>query len=425
MGEVRKCKDWIRTYLKYTAASEAPDRFHFWSGAAAIAGALRKKVSLDMGLFEWTPNLYVFLVAPPGIVSKSTTAGIAMELLAEVPGVIFGPTSVTWQALIEKFEESLIKWDPEPDAERRILAGKGIEMSCLTIAASELGTFFNPDDREMIDVLVDLYDGRKGGVSRRTMAHGEHIAKSPWLNLISCTTPAWISEHLSSHFTGGGFSSRCIFVWADSKRRLVAYPMLEMDSGLAPIRQALVHDLRQIASLHGRFRLTPDAIGLGKALYAKSFEGVSASTRPDVLMGALARKQTHLHKLAMILSASESDSLVIEEHHLRAADAMISQIEPDLSVIFRWNKKEDVALISQQLLDCINKAGRVRKDTLFRHFYKAISYTTFDAAIDGLVNGNLIKLTNIDTVLHLEMNNDIPKDELVQNITDYLKAKGS
>lgn len=418
MGEIRKCKNWIETYLKYTEASEAPSRFHFWSGAAAIAGALRKKVSLDMGLFEWTPNLYVFLVAPPGIVSKSTTAGIAMDLLSEVDGVKFGPSSVTWQALIEKFEESLVKWDPDPNLEQRILAGRGVEMSCLTICASELGTFFNPEDREMIDVLVDLYDGRKGGLVRRTVGKGEHVAKSPWLNLVACTTPAWIAEHLSNHFTGGGFSSRCIFVWADAKRRLVAYPFMEMDPALQALRTDLVSDLRLMAKLHGRFRLSEGAMRLGRKLYEESFRGVAASTKPDVLMGALARRQTHLHKLSMILSASEGDSLIIEEHHMQEAETAISKIEPDLAVIFRWSKKEDVALVAQQLIDEIRRQKRIKKAELFQIFYRGLSYQTFELALDGLINGHLVKMTSEMTHVWLE-----PEELATNNVAEIFKVR--
>ena len=61
---------------------------------------------MDMAIFKWTPNFYILLVAPPGIVSKSTTVDIGMDILAQVTGVKFGPDVVTWQSLIKSLAES-------------------------------------------------------------------------------------------------------------------------------------------------------------------------------------------------------------------------------------------------------------------------------------------------------------------------------
>ena len=80
---------------------------HFWTGVSAIAGTLRRRVWLDMRYFIWSPCFYILLVALPGIVSKSTTAGIGMDLLRKVPGIKFGPQAVTWPALVTAFAASM------------------------------------------------------------------------------------------------------------------------------------------------------------------------------------------------------------------------------------------------------------------------------------------------------------------------------
>ena len=96
----RHFPDWLAAYVQYASFSEAPTRMHFWSGVSAIAGALRRRVWIDQAYFKWTPCFYIVLVAPPGIVSKSSTAAIAMSLLREVPGINFGPDVVTWGAIV-------------------------------------------------------------------------------------------------------------------------------------------------------------------------------------------------------------------------------------------------------------------------------------------------------------------------------------
>ena len=103
---MRNYPNWIDAYLDYSKHSEAPKNFHLWTAVSVIAGALRRHVWLDMKYFQWTPNMYIIFVAPPGIVSKSTTANIGMDLLRQVEGVKFGPDAVTWQALVHELQES-------------------------------------------------------------------------------------------------------------------------------------------------------------------------------------------------------------------------------------------------------------------------------------------------------------------------------
>ena len=353
-----------------------------------------------MGLFEWTPNFFVFLVAPPGIVSKSTTAGIAMDLLSEVDGVKFGPSSVTWQALIERFEEVLVSWRPEGAD----MLGPGLEMSCLTIAASELGTFFNPQDREMVDVLVHLWDGRRGRFTKTTIGRGTKVATNPWLNLIACTTPTWIAEHLSAHFTGGGFSSRSIFVFADTKRRLVAYPHLEMGAREEKLRADLLYDLQGMASLYGGFTLTKDAIEYGTALYERYYEAPPAALTTEQLMGYIARKQTHLHKLAMVLSAAESDTMFIERRHLEQAEEALIQIELDMPRVFKSGTVEPISGLQDAVLHCIFEAKQVRRDALFRKFYSSVGWETYNAAVDACLNAGYAIIRQKGTDTWLEIN---------------------
>src|SRR5258708_32530922 len=79
---------------------ESTLNFHFWTGIATIAGALRRRVWIDMRKFIWTPNFYIILVAPAGIAAKSTSISIGLDLLLKLPtqaGIRFGPESLTGQ----------------------------------------------------------------------------------------------------------------------------------------------------------------------------------------------------------------------------------------------------------------------------------------------------------------------------------------
>src|SRR5579864_7948017 len=120
----RNFPNWISAFMEYASYGEAPKHMYFWTAVSTIAGALRRQVWIDQAYFQWHPNFYIILVAPPGIVSKSTTAGVGMSLLKKVPDIKFGPDVVTWQALIGAFGESTMSFE---------YAGDFHAMSALTI----------------------------------------------------------------------------------------------------------------------------------------------------------------------------------------------------------------------------------------------------------------------------------------------------
>src|SRR5487761_2790406 len=99
----RNFPDWIAAYVAHNRVSETPELAHSWTAIWTVAGALRRNVWYEAGSFVWTPNFYVVLVGPPGVIQKSTTASRGKRLLSAVPGVLFGPDSATWHGLIPKF----------------------------------------------------------------------------------------------------------------------------------------------------------------------------------------------------------------------------------------------------------------------------------------------------------------------------------
>ena len=140
-------------------------------------------------------------------------------------------------------------------------------MSALTIAASELGTFLDPRNREMIDVLCDLWDGRNVPWKRRTKAEGISEIRNPWLNFLGCTTPGWLEENFPEYAIKGGFTSRTIFVYADTKRDLIAYPsqrIVQFQKEFATLRRHLVNDLKKLSLIQGEYCLSPAAFKWGE-----------------------------------------------------------------------------------------------------------------------------------------------------------------
>lgn len=327
---------WLDSFLEYTDYAESPREMRFWAGVSAVAGALRRRVWFSQYYYTWYPSFYIILVAPPGVVSKSTTAGMATRLLREVPGIHFGPDVATWQSLLGAFAGVAESFEYEGDFK---------PMSALTIAASELGSLIDPHDGAMINFYIDMWDGLDK-YDKITKTSGNEVIEAPVLNLIGCTTPAWISNNMDLASVGGGFASRCVFVYAERKAKYVAYPGFEIAEDMGALRQSLIDDLAHIASvLVGPFTITPDAIAWGQSWYRNLGEGARPEwLKDEKLDGYLARKQAHLHKLAMVISAAQRDDLTLTPQDLIDADRILTATEQDMSKVFARIGKSEASI---------------------------------------------------------------------------------
>lgn len=387
----RHFKNWLQAFIEYNEYGEAPKHMYFWTGVSTIAGVLRRRVWIDENNFKWYPNFYIVIVAPPGIVSKSTTAGIGMDLLRAVPGVKFGPEIVTWQALATSFVNA---------AETFEYQGLHHTQSALTIESSEFGNLLNPQDKDMVDTLVTLWDGK--GLKKETKHSGNDEIINPWINLIACTTPAWIAGNFPEYLIGGGLTSRMVFVYAEKKERYVAYPhkVVKREDHQAT-KAKLIADLEQIAiDCVGEFRLTPEAENWGERWYEDHYKGPRPKNLDDDRFGGYwSRKQTHVHKLAMVLSAASRGDMLITLEDLQIAYTMVTDLEPDMALVFSKIGKTDESYHADRLVNFIRKQGQLPFTDVFRYGHSQFpSAREFEDIFQGLVRAGYVRLETIKGV---------------------------
>lgn len=383
---MRRNPDWLKAFVDFASLGEAPYSFYFWTGVSTIAGALRRRVWIDMKQFQWVANQYIILVAPPGIVSKSTTAAVGMNLLKEVPGINFGPDVVTWQKLVEDMAKAneMVYW-PEKEIY--------LPMSCVTIASSEFGNLLDPSNREMVDVLVSLWDGQPGAFKKSTKTSGNDQIENPWINIIACTTPAWISGNFPDYMIGGGFTSRCLFVYADQKRKLVAYPADHAPEDYSLRREALIQDLERISLLVGEYTISTEAKAWGEQWYEKHYTTKHEHLSPEQFGGYLARKQAHIHKLAMILTASRSDELVIQLDMLQLAAALVDSLEQDMPKVFAKMGLNPKTKALNDLVEIVAAEGSITQQNLYRKLSRQVTFQEFSPLLQSAAEAGFVRLT--------------------------------
>lgn len=388
---MRRNKNWIKAYLEYTKSSEAPEAFHIWTAISTIAGVLQRKVFIEENIFQWTPNFYIILVGPAGVVTKSTSIGLGTDLLKEVEGVTMGPNSLTWQAMTMALEEAQVARPKEPGN----LESELTYMSCMTCSVSELGTFLDPRDGKLVSVLTDLWDGRTGSWEHMTKTTGSTNIMNPWINIIAGTTPTWLKNNFPESMIGEGLTSRIVFVYGQQKRQYVAYPhLVRHTDDHQVLRDSLVHDLREINKLQGAYRLTEEAEAWGAAWYEQHHVDPSELLKGERFEGYRARKQTHLHKLAIILAAAIRDELKVTSKDLQLADKMISLLERDMLKVFQsiGATEESKNLHSVIKILMVNDKT-MGQNQLYMQLASFMTVKDYNEAIDAGVKIGYIQLT--------------------------------
>lgn len=374
MSGGRYLDNWLKAYLQYTRNLEAPESFHFWAGVSAIAGALRGKCWIDMGFFNWKPNFFIIYVARPGVLQKSTTMDVAIDFLRGIEGIHFGPTSITWQRLTEKMGEAQEQFE--------LPSGEHYITSSITVAARELGTFLDPQNRELIDVLVDLWDGKDVPWVRGTKGEGDVAIHNPWINLIGATTPGWISQNMPEYVIGGGFASRTIFIYGEKKRNFVAYPKDHLTKEDIQLKNHLQADIQKIALLSGPFNLDSEATKWGEDWYKSHWTSTPKHLRGERMGGYLARKQTHIHKLAMVIRSAQDDSMIINKEDLETSEALVSALEADMAKVFSHVTDSEAGKNLKTMIGFL-KYGPLSKEELWRNCMLSMSFQEFMHALEG------------------------------------------
>lgn len=379
----RLLPDWIKSYLSYTEGTEPPRMVHFFVAVSALAGALRRHVWIDMKRFKWYPNFYIILVAPPGVISKTTTMDHGLDLLKAVPDIKFGPDVITWQALTKRFAEA---------KEEFLFGDEFIPQSAMTLASGEFGNLINPLDKDMVNLYISLWDGRSG-FEKETKMSGNDSISAPWINMIGCTTPYWIADNFPESMVGGGFVSRCIFIYCDEKDKLVAWPDEVVREDHENLRQALIHDLEYISqNLIGPMKLTHEAREWGRAWYENLWRKIAKEASTDQLQGYIARKQGHLVKLALILSISEDDSMEITERHMQIAELMLRETEASAPKVFGRIGQTPQARNADKIVEYVKRYGKVPYATVLRY---ALPFFPdgheFESILKALIDAKVLK----------------------------------
>jgi hypothetical protein len=205
----RHFPDWLTAYAEYAQDAFCPEKFHFWTGAATIAGALERRVWVHRGSFDLYPNIYVLLIAKPGI-GKSASSSVGMNDMLRHLGtgndaVHFLATQSSDASFAKQFESFKVfhvKGQPYTHSSKFLYASEASNALKEIVGGGEVTA-----------ALTEFYDCPPF-FKKSLMGYNVDL-KNVCCNLLAGCTFEYLKALVPEAQSGGGFASRMIYVVQD------------------------------------------------------------------------------------------------------------------------------------------------------------------------------------------------------------------
>lgn len=292
---------WLDDLLKQTEDNEAPERYFWWSGLAAISAVARKNVWLDKFYYKLYPNIYVVLISDKSGAKKGLPVSICKRLLqhAKLARIISGCNSI--QGVIEVLSEPVS------------LNGHAIKEAHGILLSGELDSFFT-DDPKTLTYLTDLYNTHEHEEGwEKTLKSGKTNLISPCLTLLVASNEALFGNVVKQRDIEGGFIGRTAFV-RETKSRKPPNPLVDPPEFRIDIPR-LAERLKEISSIRdGEFKWTPKPKKLYKEWYEDKYKEES-----DDQTGTFNRLGDQVLKVAMLIALANRSTLEFEVEDIQLA----------------------------------------------------------------------------------------------------------
>jgi hypothetical protein len=383
----RRLDDWLSAHIDYTENSESPISYHTWAGVSCIAAALQRKVYVRWGHSTFYPNHYIILVGPSGQSRKGEPIMIARDLTEGINIPTIGEDN-TQEAIILDMRYSFTDYTDGTTGKIKI-------QSAVSCFIEELSVFTGFQNSTFLAYLTNWYDSRDKW-TRRTKHQGTDEIIGMCFNLLAATAPDWLPHILTREATGGGFTSRCLFIVEEGKGKTISNPNLNPPD--LTLRKNLIHDLEVIHTLSGEMKFDPAGLALYEAWYQQSDLDIKEGRLilPDPFFdGYRGRRPAHLIKLGMGMSASRGGDLTITEGDFKRALTLLEYAESKMPKILGGVGRSKYAEDTEAVMAYIQRRGEVKKSELLQVFWRNVSGEALEAILGVLAGMKLVEVERI------------------------------
>ena len=331
---MRQLTNFVEGFMDFSQPLPTPKSFRKWSALTLISSALARRCWLraNSRLPPCYPNLYVLLAGDPGLgkdMAINKVADIIYEAIQRASPTIvarLGGESISPKGLIDKLGDEASKQSftfKEGGAEKRA------DFHSLTFCIGELGTAMPEYDPRLVPILNDLYNNKKG--YEDSIRGLEVKISNPHITLLLGNQPNTLAEVLPEKAFRMGLTSRIIFVYEKVPviRDIFVNKEEEIHWDL-DLESKLVDDYIALTKLTGPFKATKHTKDLINDFNRRRPDPVETVKFKDYNT----RRPLHAQKIAMCVSASKSDKMVIEPEHWIEALELLFEVERTMPNIF-------------------------------------------------------------------------------------------
>lgn len=316
----RNFDNFLTSYHEYAKDGFTPDEFHFWAGVSIVAGAMERKCFLPFNNgYKVFPNMYILLVADPGIGKSAAGRKSVVDMLMTLDSINCVPSQNSEAKLIELLS-----------VRSKFFQGGHEQTQCAGyLFASEASNCLKEINGggDLKPLFTDFYDCPSNW-EKATMSKGKVSLKNVCFNLMAGCTFEYLKRLVPESEIRGGFASRVIYVVSDApEAREPTWLDKSMDmQGDQETRSKLLSDLRKIHELSGEFTWEAEFNDIFMSDFAE-FEEERIASVDNNSKSLLARRHLNIMKLCMVLAVSEGDTLKLEPRHWKVAKGMLASVE--------------------------------------------------------------------------------------------------
>lgn len=352
----------LRNYLTYATANEAPPMFHVWGAYLCLASAVSRRCWFPADDGFLYPFIYVMYVGKAGN-GKGEAMRKAKYVLAATGDIPLSGNTETPEGFIRYICGNPAANPPLASPVGKLLLpgpfGATSEYTPMTIFATEFINYIAPNPEGWINVLNDIWDAEPN-YHYRTKGQGEDIVKGPAISMIGALTTDVAADLQKQRIIGTGLGRRTIFQHGE-RQWFDPHPRREMTPERLAAREMCIEILRRIKKMTGLMTNCPNPQIYQDKEYASTNDWwdewycENLRTTPKralTVQSWYASKSDIVIKIAM-LTALARESMVIEIADYDVALSYLTILEEDLPRIFGDMGRNELAAISQVIYDTV------------------------------------------------------------------------
>lgn len=376
---------YVRAAISLTSS---PAEFHLLSAISAVSAVLGNRVCIENWGTRLYPNTWNVMVAPSGLVNKSTAIALSKRLITDAGLDVFHASDGSREGMLSEFAKK--------PAGLTVLDEFGAWLAANT-SDYRVGTKEN---------LTELYGGTDQW--RRTLRSGDVVINRPALSILGATTVDWLEDRVTAADLRGGFLVRFMFLTAGPAERATnrdfsQWNEIERNRLIAAIRR--IHRIGATAnpSEPTSLELTDDA-RVAYTTWANAWEKrVEGDSRSELLSFAV-RLRTAVLKLAIVYHASAcafDDTLaplVVDARAMEAAIAFCELVWVHVHRIFETDFASDKDQRAMRMIvEIIGRVGQTRSVALKKSKMKARDFEQYVETLEqsGVIVRSLLKASEL------------------------------